>query len=659
MAGPPETDGAPPGPGRPAHRPADAGVPATSPSASLLANLRTALMRSPPFAQMPAAQVDAFISQSQQLYFAPDEVVLAPAHGPVQGLLLVRQGSVTGRQGLATLPGAIEYVAGDLFPVGAVLAERPVSSTYTANEDTFCLLLPTAAVHRLAADCAPFADFLNRRALQFLALSRQAVQAAWSAQALSEQSLEAPLSTLAPKQPLACAADTPLAEALASMQARRVGSVVVLDAHGAPQGILTRHDVLGRITLPQQPLTAPISSVMSAPVQCLTQDHTLQDAVLLMSRQGIRHVPVTDAGRLVNIVSERDVLALSRLSLKHVSSLIRAADGLPALQEAAGRIRQLAGHLLGQGVQSRQITALISHLNDLLTERLVQAVAARHGLPLERACWLAFGSEGRGEQTVSTDQDNGLVFTSDDVAADRPRWLAMAQEVNQGLDACGYPLCKGQVMAGNPALCLTVDEWLQRFDGWIAHGAPQDLLAASIFFDLRPLAGNASLAQPLARLIQQQTPQVPRFLKQLADNALQHRPPINWRGGIATTAHAGRDMVDLKLQGTALFVDAARLLALAQGLPELGTRARLAAAAPRLGVAATESEAWIGAFEFLQLLRLQVQLAVPDAGAVPAHEAGTNLLDVGTLNDIHLRMLKESLRQARRLQQRIALDYQR
>ena len=76
-------------------------------------------------------------------------------------------------------------------------------------------------------------------------------------------------------------------------------------------------------------------------------------------------------------------------------------------------------------------------------------------------------------------------------------------------------------------------------------------------------------------------------------------------------------------------------------------------------MAATESEAWIGAFEFLQLLRLQVQLAAPETGAVRAQEAGANLLDIGTLNDIHLRMLKESLRQARRLQQRIALDYQR
>lgn len=643
-------------------RPSGPAAPATSPSSSLLANLRQQLMLHSPFAQMTAAQVDAFIAQSRQAYFAPDEVVLSPASGPVQQLMLIRQGSVTGRKGLAEVSGAIEYVAGDLFPVAAVLADRPVTATYTANEDSFCLLLPVAAVRQLAAGCAPFADYLNRRAVQFLALSRQAVQAAWSAQALAEQSLEARLGTLAPKQPLACTAATPLLDALGQMQARRVGSVMVVDDAGAPQGILTRHDLLGRVTLAQRPLSDAVASVMSAPVHCLTVDDTLQDAVLLMSRHGVRHVPVTDAGRLVSIVSEHDLFALKRLSLKHVGAQIRAADDLPALQIAAGQIHCLAGHLLGQGVQARQITELISHLNDLLTERLVQQVAARHGLDLSRCCWLAFGSEGRGEQTVATDQDNGLVFDSDDPKRDRPIWLAMAQEVNRGLDACGYPLCQGQVMAGNPALCLTTDEWLQRFAGWIEHGAPEDLLAASVFFDLRVLAGHAALAQPLREMIQRKASRVLRFLKQLADNALHQRPPINWRGGIAATDRDGRQVIDLKLQGTALFVDAARLLALAQGLPDLATRARLAAAAPKLGVAPSESEAWVGAFEFLQMLRLQVQLSGADNGPAARSATGAsnlNLIDIGTLNDIHLRMLKESLRQARRLQQRIELDYQR
>ena len=630
---------------------------APTPSSSLLHNLRQSLQQHPPFAQMAAADVDAFIVQSRQAYYAPGEVLLSPDSGPVRELLLIRQGSVTGRKGLAELAGAIEYVAGDLFPIGALLGARTVTATYTANEDTFCLQLPAEAVHALAARSLPFADHLNRLALQLLSLSRRAVQAAWSSQALAEQSLEARLGTLPRKTPLAVGPATPLADALGQMHQQRVGSVLVVDEAGAPQGILTRHDILGRVTLPQRPLTTAIATVMSQPLQCLSTAQTLQEAVLLMSRHGIRHVPITEDGRLVSIVSERDLFALQRLSLKQLSTQIRVAPDLATLKYLAAQIRQFARNLLGQGVQARQITELISHLNDLLTERLVQITAQRHGLDLARACWLAFGSEGRGEQTVATDQDNGLVFDSDDPERDRPAWLALAQEVNQGLDACGYPLCKGQVMAGNPALCLNVAEWLQRFGHWIEHGAPEDLLAASIYFDLRPVAGQVALAAPLSEMIQREASQVPRFLKQLADNALRQRPPINWRGGVATTEVDGRAVIDLKLQGTALFVDAARLLALAQGLPALGTRERLEAAAPGLGVAPAESEAWVGAFEFLQGLRLQVQMAPAAAGAVSG--ANPNLLDVAALNDIDLRMLKESLRLARRLQQRIELDYQR
>jgi CBS domain-containing protein len=615
-------------------------------------------MQRPPFAQMGPVDVDAFIAQSQQAYYAPGEVLVSPESGPAQTLLLIRLGSVTGRQGLADVSGPIEYLAGDLFPVAAVLGARPVTATYTANEDTFCLQWSAAAVHALIERSPPFADHLNRRLLHLLALSRRAVQAVWSSQALTEQSLEARLGTLPRKSPLAVGPATPLADALGQMHQRRVGSVLVVDEAGAPQGILTRHDMLGRVTLPQRALTDPIVSVMSTPLQCLSTAHTLQDAAMLMSRHGIRHVPVTEDGRLVNIVSERDLFALQRLSLKQVGTQLRAADDLDTLQALAGQIRRLAGNLMGQGVQARQITELISHLNDLLTERLVQITAQRHGLDLARACWLAFGSEGRSEQTVATDQDNGLIFDSDDAERDRPAWLAMAREVNQGLDACGYPLCKGQVMAGNPALCLTVDEWMQRFAGWIEHGAPEDLLAASIYFDLRPVAGQAALAAPLSEMIQREASRVPRFLKQLADNALHQRPPISWRGGVATTEVDGRAVIDLKLQGTALFVDTARLLALAQGLPALGTRARLEAAAPGLGVAPAESEAWVGAFEFLQGLRLQVQMAPQPANATAAG-ANPNLLDVEGLNDIDMRMLKESLRMARRLQQRIELDYHR
>jgi len=283
----------------------------------------------------------------------------------------------------------------------------------------------------------------------------------------------------------------------------------------------------------------------------------------------------------------------------------------------------------------------------------VQLLAREQGVDLQYACWLAFGSEGRSEQTIATDQDNGLVFVSDDPEADRPAWLRFARTVNDALDACGYPLCKGNVMASNPQCCLTAVEWQARFAQWIEHGAPQDLLNASIYFDLRPIAGHLDLAKPLREMLLRQPPRVPRFIKQMADNALANRAPLDWIGALDTRDDGEHRWLDLKLRGSSLFVDAARLYSLAHGINASSTRSRLTAAALALKAPALEGESWVAAFEFLQMLRLRVQL---DEGAA---QARPNEVDVAQLNPIDLRVLKESVRVARSLQQRIELDYQR
>lgn len=617
------------------------------------------MARHVPFSQMDAAHVARFIARAQPATYAVGEEILGPAWGPVEHLLYVCQGSVTGKNGLADAAGGFQYETGDLFPVGAALGHRPVTATYTADENTVCLRLPMAEMQALAQDSAPFADFLNRRIVQFLDVSRQAVQAHFASQTLSQQSLEAPLGTLPRKQPVAVGPQTLLAVALSLMHERRIGSVLVTNPQGLALGILTRHDVLGRVTLPQLPLSTPIERVMSAPLHTLTTLQTAHEAALLMSRQGIRHLPVTEDGRVVNIVSERDLFALQRLSLRHVSSALRAARDVETVCMLSGDIRRFARNLLAQGVQARQLTELISNLNDVLAAQLVDIIARDVGVDMGRACWLAFGSEGRSEQTISTDQDNGLVFMSGDAQRDRPQWLAFARQVNEALDACGYPLCKGLVMASNPACCLSVEEWCSQFASWMEQGAPEDLLKASIYFDLRPVAGRLELATPLRALITERAAALPRFMKQLALNALRHRPPLNWRGAIDSHKIGGRDVIDLKLQGTAIFVDAARIYALAHGIAETGTRARLEAFADRVGLDHQESDAWVRGFEFLQSLRLTVQLDADSRESVVAPDGNANLVDVGALNDIDRRVLREALRVARRLQQRMELDYQR
>ena len=626
-------------------------TPDATPSGSLFANFRQELLPHPPFAQMAPQDVDFFLSHAQQLYFAPDETVLEPASGVVSQLFYIRQGAVTGTRGLAEqMGGAFEYEAGDLFPVSAALAGRAVTASYRASGDTFVLSLPVAHMQALAQRSPAFAEFLNLRTTKFLELSRKALQAAYASHSMTAQSLDKPLGDLVDKAPVTCAPDTPLREALQAMHQKRIGSILVTDPAGQPIGILTRYDILGRITLAQVPLDAPISQVMVHPVLTLTADHTAQDAALLMSQHGMRHVPVTRNGVAVGMVSERDLFAMQKQSLKNVSTAIRAAPDIDALKRAAQDIRRLARSLLGQGVQARQLTSLISHLNDVLTERLLQIKASEHGVDLNRLCWLSLGSEGRDEQTIATDQDNALILPDDTPAESRESIRAFAREVNLALDACGYPLCHGGIMAGEAACCLTLAEWRERFRQWIAQGSPQDLLNASIYFDFRALAGDASLAQALRQEVVQTARQTPRFLKQMALNALTRSVPLNWRGAVDTDAQG---TVDLKLQGTAIFVDAARIYSLAHGIDQTNTRMRLEAIGPLLKLADTEFGAWVGGFEFLQMLRLRIQLddeALPDA---------PNRIVVATLNDIDRRILRESFRVARQLQQRLQLDYQR
>ena len=655
---------------------------AATPSRALLGHLAAELQAHAPFSGMAASSLQALLAVAQQSYFAPGEVICSSASGVADRVWWVRRGAVHGQgpalggrssatgssagplagppasQGTADGPPGdgrgFQLEAGEMFPVGAVLGRRPVTSVYRAHDDVFCLSFDAATFRHVVQADPVLADFVNRRLQHLLGLSQAALQGALSAQALAQQTFEQPLSTLPRREPVAVTPQASLHEALRLMNTRGVGSVLALDEQGAALGILTRHDLLPRVALadpPLDPRRTPLAAVMSAPVRTLDIAEPVQQAVLLMSRHGIRHVPLTEGGRVVSLVSERDLFALQRRSVRQLGAELRSAPDLATLRALAPEIPALARQLLAQGMAARTLTDLISHLNDALVERVVTLLAAEHALDLARACWVAFGSEGRGEQTIATDQDNGLVLDDEVPQAEHMRWLAMAQQVNEALADCGFPLCRGGIMAREPACNQHLSAWAAAFAGWMAQGEPEDLLRAGIFFDLRPIAGRAELGQQLRQLIGDQAPQRPRFLRLLAAQSLNFRPALNWHGGLEADEQAGRRTIDLKLHGTAVFTDAARCLALAHGLPALGTRERLLAAGQAMGVPLHEREGWAAAFEVVQMMRLRAQVA---AGSQPS-----NRIDLESLNDIDRRLLRDAFHGARSLQQRLEMDWVR
>ena len=625
-----------------------------SASYSLVQNLRQQLMQSLPFSKMAHKEVDFFLTSSREAYFAPKEIILSPADGVPQYLYFIRQGRVSGRRDTPRIKEtAFLLDAGSLFSIGSAFANRSVSTIYSAVDDCFCLLFPVDAMRQLASQSIPFSEFLNNRIWGLLQESRTALRNSFASQALAEQSLETRVGDLALKKPLTIGPNQSLREALTLIHEKNVGSILVVENQHTILGILTRYDVLARVTLSNLDLSTPISKVMSPDVKTLTVDDSAEEAGLLMSRFHIRHLPILDQGKLVGIISERDLFSLQRLSLNNISSAIRRTDELDQLKKCAEDIRQFARNLLGQGIQARQLTTLISHLNDVLSARLIEIYAAKHQLNMNQFAWIALGSEGRSEQTIATDQDNALVFSDTEPESQRAIYLCFANEVNLALDACGYPLCKGNIMASNPKLCLSQREWLIRFARWIEQGNPQDLLNASIFFDFRALAGNSDLLIPLQDYVRTKAAATPRFVKLLADNSLNASVPLNWFGAIEATEIDGQKTINLKLQGTAIIVDVARIYSLAHGIEVTNTRERLAAVGRALNIPESESAAWITAFEFLQTQRLAVQIG--EAGVT----GNPNVVDIDKLNSVDRSILKEALLKARSLQQLLQLDYGR
>lgn len=620
------------------------------PSNPLIGYWMQAMQCCEPFARMDKDHLRALVLCAQERYAAPGRPILGPEQGVPQALYWIRQGAVVGHP-IGREDQAFELEAGQLWPVNALLAQRPVQTRYVARDDCFYFAFPWSQVQEIMAVSIVLAEHVQAQSRNLLETSDRLLQQQLQVRYQQAVRLDAAMSSLPDKEVVSMPETASLRQALEVMHLRQLGSVLLTDASGRLSGILTRDDVIGRVVLPGLSLQEPACRVMSRPVETLESTHSLEDAAVLMNRRGIRHVPVMRDGRVVNLVSERDLFSLQRQNLRHTRALVMQAQSLADLKTAARAIRELAGHLLAQGTAAETLTRLLSDLNDRLTVQVIEMVLAQTQLPRHRFCWVALGSEGRQEQTVATDQDNALVFASEQPALDRPCWQAFAKQVNDALDACGYPLCRGGIMASTEAWCHSPDEWQQLSAQWIERGASEDLLKTAIWSDLRTLYGPSAWVYELRQDFLARVKANPRFLRQWVEQNMQTGVALNVLGGLATETREGRETIDIKHAGTAIVVDAARILALSCGLAATSTVERLQQAGRQLGIPEVEYQGWVTAFRYLQALRLKRQMLAQEI----LSEA--NRLEITSLNLVDRQMIKSAFRSIRSLQQRLQMDY--
>ena len=619
------------------------------------------LQRFPPFNQMEHSHLAYLVEQCQLRFYASGESIVKPADGPVEHFYVVKQGRVVGERQHLVKPGVettFEITSGECFPLAALLGERATRTEHLAGEDTFCLQLNKPAFIRVFSMSEVFRDFALRGVSSLLDQVNQQVRQRAVETLGTQYSLNTPLGELAMRHPVVCNPETPLRDAVRLMHEQQVGSIVVVDPQRYPTGIFTLRDLRQVVAAADADLGAPIARHMTAQPFYLSPQASAFDAAMAMTERHIAHVCLVENQRLCGVVSERDLFSLQRVDLVHLARTIRHAPRLDTLVSLRGEISQLVERMLAHGASSTQITQIITLLNDHTVCRVIELALAERGDPGVPFSWLCFGSEGRREQPLHNDQDNGILFEaadSDEADAIRARLLPLAQYINQCLAQCGFTLCKGNVMAGNPELCLSRSEWARRFAGFVREASPENLLGSSIYFDLRVVWGDEQGCEQLRQGLLDQVADNRIFQRMLADNALRQRPPVGRLREFVLTRQ-GNDKaatLDLKVQGLTPFVDGARLLALANGIGACNTLERLRQLVAKGVIEALDGAAYEEAYHFIQQTRMQ-QHQRQTRDNLPY----SNRLDPDSLNHLDRRILRESLRQAQRLQSSLALRYQ-
>ena len=454
--------------------------------------------------------------------------------------------------------------------------------------------------------------------------------------------LALPIKYLVKRAPLFIDADVTVAQAAQAMQAARVGSILI---DSEPPGIVTDRDLRGRVLAANLGPDTIITRVMSHPLVTIDSAVPGFAALREMLEQNIHHLPVTETGKIIGVISATDLLLLQKHNPLYLRSVIEQWDQSTAGVNYAEEIASFVETLNSAGLPAIHISKLVSSLNDALVKRLVVLAAERLGPAPTPFAWIVFGSEGRLEQTLLTDQDNALVF-QDDSAAAREYFAALATQVVDTLIAAGFPPCAGGFMATR--WCKPLASWRELFTNWIRLPEPQALLDSAIFFDFRPVAGTLGLNELDEIITAAKSEQL--FLSHLARGALDFYPPL----GFFNRLRSENGKLDLKKGAIAPIVGLARVAALAAGSRERSTLERLERAKiTGRFLGSEDATALAEIFPMLFQLRLRAQL-----NARASNMAIDHTVRLSDLTVLERRHLKEALVIIKRIQNAIRTVWQ-
>ena len=450
-----------------------------------------------------------------------------------------------------------------------------------------------------------------------------------------------PVRDFCRQQVVTCEAGDALLEVVRTMRDRSISSVVVV-REGMPEGIFTDRDLRNKVVAEgRAPDGLRVADIMNAPLWTIGEDDVLYEALYRMSRRNIHRLAVVDeAGALAGIVTDTDILRLQAHSPHQLVLDIENAASLDDLRALHANIQERVLHLSATGIPVREIMKLIAGLNDRIQVRLIQILRADEFADLpDSFAFVVMGSEGRSEQTLSTDQDNAIIYDDalgpDEVA----RVEAFSRALIDALISIGVPPCPGGIMAKNADWRRSLGDWRSELNLWLATPTPENVMTGSMFMDLRTLYGDPAFELALKRHIYAYTRDNPVFLMRMAQNMTRFATPIGWFGRLKVEKDGEhRGQVDIKKAGIFAITDGIKSLALEAGRLDGSTHDRIEMLAAEGVLGERQAADLQASFDFLVLMRLRGQVEALRQGRTP-----DNYIAVETLNAMEQGELKLAL----------------
>lgn len=436
--------------------------------------------------------------------------------------------------------------------------------------------------------------------------------------------------------------DISIRKAAQLMTEHRITSLLIMDNEKLV-GIVTDRDFRTRVLSMGGDANEKISDVMTRKPLCIDENSRLHDAQLKMMSEGIHHLPVLVKEKPVGVISLSDILRANNIEPLSLAKDINSALSVSELSVAAAGVPDLVVKLIARDARALEVGEIITSFADNITRRLLVLAENKFGPAPTGYAWLAFGSQARHELMLGSDQDNALILPDGISADDRRYFKVFCEFVNDGLDQCGMPYCPGEIMAKNEKWRMSISEWRQHFSRWIEEPSPKALMFASIFFDMRHIAGNSQLTENLQDYVLSKAQNNTIFLAFMSQNALLHSPPLGFfKTFVLENDGDHNHTLELKIRGTIPIVDIARNYALSANVRELNTIARLQSIAKHGLMSKEMAYSLIDAHEFIAGIRLDAQ-----GKQYSAHKKVDNHLDPVQLSPLVRHQLKAAFHQVR------------